>query len=286
MNTRLMEGSAASSDCSAWPLDDIEAHVLYVQRDELAVGEWNHVRLTNGHWRLYHNDSDGATLIVDGVDIALRSGVVYLIPPGLTMSCRNRSAFAQVFIHFDMISTLPLVLIELFPSVMEIPAIEGFPQAMVELGRRVTKSGFPDLAVECMAKAMVYQALAQCLNALSSDCLQRCWLRTAALRPIAPALLRLHDKLAMPTNNSELAGLCHMSEDHFIRRFREAVGISPAQYIIKRRIALAAQRLLFTGESIDEVAQSTGFSDRFYFSRVFARETGIPPAKYRNCPRT
>jgi len=76
-----------------------------------------------------------------------------------------------------------------------------------------------------------------------------------------------------------------MSEDHFIRRFRECVGQSPAQYIQEQRVARAAQRLVFTTESIDAIAAATGFANRFYFSRVFTRHMGTSPAAYRNAPR-
>lgn len=286
MASRAEDRTNATARSQSWPLDDLEVHVLYVRRDQLAAEEWRHEKMTNGHWRLYHDSADGACLTVGEAEYPLRSGAVYVIPPGLRMSSRNRAPFSQVFIHFDVATEAPFVLTELFPSPTEAPGIVGLPQVMVELGRRVTSSGFPDLAVECLAKSAVYQALAQCLNDLPADRIERCWMRIAALRPVMPALQSLQQNIGAPTTNAQLAALCHMSEDYFIRRFRETAGVSPAQYILKRRIALAAQRLLFTDESIDEIAQNTGFTDRFYFSRVFARETGVPPAKYRHGPRT
>jgi AraC-like DNA-binding protein len=77
-----------------------------------------------------------------------------------------------------------------------------------------------------------------------------------------------------------------MSENHFIRRFRQAIGLTPASFIQQKRLAAAAQLLLYTDESIDAIALKTGFSDRFYFSRAFRRAMGRPPATYRRLPRT
>ncbi len=56
---------------------------------------------------------------------------------------------------------------------------------------------------------------------------------------------------------------------------------TPGQYVLERRVALAAQRLALSADAIDEVASTCGFPDRFYFSRVFAKRMGAPPAAYR-----
>ena len=48
---------------------------------------------------------------------------------------------------------------------------------------------------------------------------------------------------------------------------------------------LAAQALLFTADSIETIAATSGFANRFYFSRVFTRQMGISPAAYRRAVR-
>jgi transcriptional regulator GlxA family with amidase domain len=133
---------------------------------------------------------------------------------------------------------------------------------------------------------MVYEAFGHYLGALPVDLLERGRLRSSALLPVLPAVQHIQDNLARPISNSELAAICSMSEDHFIRRFRGAVGLSPARYILKRRVAFAARQLLSTTLTIEQIAEASGFGDRVYFSRVFARETGRPPAAYRRGPRT
>jgi AraC family L-rhamnose operon transcriptional activator RhaR len=63
------------------------------------------------------------------------------------------------------------------------------------------------------------------------------------------------------------------------------VGQSPSHYIRERRVMLAAQQLLFSSASIDDIALATGFGNRFYFSRVFTRQLGVSPAAYRKTSR-
>ena len=63
--------------------------------------------------------------------------------------------------------------------------------------------------------------------------------------------------------------------------FRERVGCTPAQYVLERRIAAAAQDLLFTNDSIEQIADRLGFANRYHLTRMFTRRVGIPPAAYR-----
>jgi len=102
---------------------------------------------------------------------------------------------------------------------------------------------------------------------------------------VMPALRYIDEHLGEAMDNATLAAQCHLSEDHFIRRFRESVGQTPAQYVLDRRVSTAAQQLVFSSESIEAIADQTGFPNRFYFSRMFARRMGVPPAAYRNTSR-
>lgn len=82
----------------------------------------------------------------------------------------------------------------------------------------------------------------------------------------------------------ELARQVGLSETHFRRRFRSYTGRSPLEYITELRIA-EAKRLLREGFPIKQVASDVGYSDHFYFMRVFKKITGTPPGAYakRHC---
>lgn len=81
----------------------------------------------------------------------------------------------------------------------------------------------------------------------------------------------------------ELKDVCRhaaLSESHFLRTFRQAFGISPYKYLIKRRLEQSA-RLLETGiYSVSEVASRSGFSDIFSFSKAFKKEFSVSPSKW------
>ena len=67
----------------------------------------------------------------------------------------------------------------------------------------------------------------------------------------------------------------------FFKRFKVSTSQSPLQYITRIRIE-QARNLLVEGEApIREVAHTVGYSDVYYFRRIFKKVIGIPPYRYR-----
>lgn len=132
------------------------------------------------------------------------------------------------------------------------------------------------------AAALAEAVLATMLESLPgpAQAICRAWLAaTADLQPVLDAIDR---RLDDPPGNPELARLCHLSENQFIRRFRAALGVTPARYGLDRRLE-AASRLLSRGSvRIQQVAALTGFFDRPHFVRSFRRRYGLSPAAYRS----
>ncbi len=65
------------------------------------------------------------------------------------------------------------------------------------------------------------------------------------------------------------------------RAFRSAIGQSPHQYVLARRIERARELLRDTDLSIADVALSAGFSSQSHLSHWFVRLVGVSPAAYR-----
>jgi AraC-like DNA-binding protein len=80
---------------------------------------------------------------------------------------------------------------------------------------------------------------------------------------------------------SMLKTLCHCSDSYINHIFKKRTGYSVKGYVNKLRITDAKELLINSVSNISDVAFKTGFSDPDYFSRVFAKVTGISPKKYR-----
>lgn len=90
-----------------------------------------------------------------------------------------------------------------------------------------------------------------------------------------------------PVRLSQLTAIARMSERSFLRHFKNALGLSPMDYLNRIRIQRAAELLnpLHHDLSIAEIAQRTGFDDSNYFSRLFKRTFGVSPRAYlRSAP--
>ncbi len=78
-----------------------------------------------------------------------------------------------------------------------------------------------------------------------------------------------------------LAAQLDVDRSTLFRHFRAAYGISPKQYIERRRFRKACALLRETSLSVNEVAATCGFLDACYFSRAFQKRFGVPPSRWR-----
>ena len=68
---------------------------------------------------------------------------------------------------------------------------------------------------------------------------------------------------------------------YLARLFRRHYGQSVGGFILQCRVRLAMRRLATTREPIARIATECGFADQSHFTRLFRRETGMPPARFR-----
>lgn len=84
--------------------------------------------------------------------------------------------------------------------------------------------------------------------------------------------------------NIRIEDICkqiHLSPYYFIRMFRESIGMTPHEYLLKIRIEKAAELLRMGSYSIEEVSGLIGFVSPAHFSSTFRKVMGIPPSEYK-----
>jgi AraC-like DNA-binding protein len=80
---------------------------------------------------------------------------------------------------------------------------------------------------------------------------------------------------------AELARECGLSAGYFSRAFRLTTGVTPHQWLIRKRVERARRLLLGNGLGLAEIAQLCGFVDQSHFSRVFTKLEGESPGRWR-----
>ncbi len=91
----------------------------------------------------------------------------------------------------------------------------------------------------------------------------------------------LHSHYANKIKAETLAQMSHYTYSYFSNTFKEVFGMPLTKYLLAIRINKASSLLSMTDMNITEIAIFSGFSDTNYFARVFKKETGLSPSKYR-----
>jgi transcriptional regulator GlxA family with amidase domain len=112
------------------------------------------------------------------------------------------------------------------------------------------------------------------------------WLRAGGDREVARALALVHDRPDTPWTLVSLAREIGLSRAGFSRRFTAAVGESPIAYLSAWRLALAADLLAGTDDTVGEISRAVGYGSPFTFSDAFKRSYGVSPVEHRRRGRS
>ncbi len=135
-----------------------------------------------------------------------------------------------------------------------------------------------------LAATRLRQALTQILLTVV-DCGQAAPERN--LTPdIKATVAHVRQCLKEPIMVEELAELAGLSVSRYRAKFRKQLGMSPSEFILRRKVDAAIDRILEGQRSITEIAYDLGFSSSQYFATVFKRFTMQTPSRFHtDCRR-
>ncbi|AOB30262.1 AraC family transcriptional regulator [Bordetella sp. H567] len=99
--------------------------------------------------------------------------------------------------------------------------------------------------------------------------------------PLAPAMSAMFADPARSWRLHDLADLCGMSRDTFMRRFQDKLGRSALELLTDIRVSLAANKLRTPTMSTKTVARSVAYRSLAAFRRVFVERVGMTPGQWR-----
>lgn len=156
------------------------------------------------------------------------------------------------------------------------------PLAMTELMEELFQSDqqVNTLMQQSIAKGCFYRFVGLMLDQLEGSSLPE-----PGGDGVSEALQYIHLHYEEEITLEQLAGLVEGSPRHLSRQFKERMGVSPIDYVIHLRMKKAKRLLSATDASLQEIAESVGYTDSYAFAKMFKKQTGMPPIGYRDLHR-
>lgn len=267
------------------PLSSFTVRVLSVGRVELDIHDWFVPKSQSLYWSIYIPEVDGLELGKGKGAAEVPKGSIGIVPQGASAARNNSTELDSLFLHFDLGGLAGLQLAERLDKIGVISS-DSFQSQIAEIDQALRTEDV--LRLQLCVQELISGALADYVSETPKKRAARSW-SSSEVHEILPAVYAIEERLTAPTYRalkiSEMAALCELKPVDFSRIFFQALGVNPAEYAQRRRIATSVQQLLFTDKSIDEVSASMSFANRFYFSRMFKDAVGVTPAAYRNAFR-
>ena len=169
------------------------------------------------------------------------------------------------------------LLVSLLPAVIHIRGLPRLATLVRLVGEEANqqRSG-RDLVLTRLVEVLLIEAL----RSTPGDDAQPGLLQGLADARVAPALRQMHAQLSRPWTVPQLAKAAGLSRSAFFERFTRTVGLSPMEYLLNWRMAVARDLLRQQDVGIAEVAERIGYASASTFSTAFSRHVGQPPRKY------
>jgi AraC-like DNA-binding protein len=97
---------------------------------------------------------------------------------------------------------------------------------------------------------------------------------------LAVAIRALHERPTRHWTVAELARKAALSRTTFFERFSRAIGMTPMDYLLAWRMAMAKDLLVRKQGNVGEIAERVGYGSASTFSVAFSRHVGVPPTHY------
>jgi AraC-like DNA-binding protein len=235
----------------------------------LRYRDWNHHGIVSPYWRLHYNFAAGNSVICNGVVYPLRPQLAVLTPAGVGIDTLGPRVLLHTWIHFTPTRGYRLPLREPLAVRLGPPLRALLREVAAEFGQRAPQAHAARL--HHLGQALLHGVFAGLDPALYRS----------VPAELGALLAEIEDHPERELTVDALARKAGRSRSRFAAWFKASVDETPAHYVQRLRIRLAATQLAWGRESVDAIAARTGFANRHHFTRVFSSLMGIAPGAYR-----
>ena len=240
------------------------------------------------NWSIF---SGTATEQVDGRQYPVRRGDLVFINYGETHAFIPSSpdfGYYNVIFHPDLISQKLIAEENAFETLL-LTAFNDFrgtsADSLIHFSgpeRQLLETLLEDMLAECNSKQPgSFHILSGYMQVIFAKLLRKLNAAPQEAGMWQELLEYIDANLGEPLTLPALAERCFYNPSYFSRIFRKRYGKTLLEYVNDRRLTLAAQKLIQTELSIEEICRQCGWNDKTSFYRNFHRKFSMTPAEYR-----
>lgn len=134
---------------------------------------------------------------------------------------------------------------------------------------------------DVLANLALRELLIRLMQTQARQLFEKDYLKLSSDHRFAYVIRYIQENIREKIDLNKLSDKVCMSRANFFRRFKEELGYSPGDYILRERLRLAKVYLQKGKYSVTEVCYMSGFQNLHYFIRAFKKETGLTPSAFR-----
>ncbi len=283
-------------------LDNLDITLLNIEFYTVGT-EWNYQNVNNPYSRIYYITKGYGQIIHHDREYTLLPDHLYLIPCFTTVNLYCPKQFSHYYIHFTSRIPSGLDILSIFRCNYQASASDcrigpAVLDRLIELNpgkELIDYDANKPIYGQLVDRAIQQDRDKPPANILETNALLRILLSVFfreydqphtsntlhGLTRFDTVLDYIEDNLGASLKIESLAKIANLNPTYFSNLFSNLLGISPIQYINKRRVQEAQKLLLSTDHTLYHIARQVGFSDEYYLSRVFKKFVGIAPDRYR-----
>ena len=151
-------------------------------------------------------------------------------------------------------------------------------RSLVELIADESSSGRP--AGEFIVARLIEALLVEAIRSAEGLTPSKGLVRGLADQRVSGCIAQLHQNPGKAWTVTQLAEIASLSRSAFYHRFRQTVGTTPMNYLLRWRMALAMRMLRERTGNISAIADRVGYSSASTFTVAFTKFAGVPPGRY------
>jgi len=260
--------------------------------------DWNWENISSPFFRIYLVGEGQAKIIINGIKYVLLPGHMYLIPPFTTHTDCSDGHFSLYYTHIyeDLRNKISIFDQIICPVQIEACSLDELLfKRLLEINpfcnlKKYDPSSY-DNDMNLMHSIAVNTHLPFFKQVETNGILFQLFSKFLLLAQrrdlnqdnrILKVLCYIYKNIDKKILIKDLASQCYMSDDHFIRLFKQKLNATPITYINQKKIEKAQLMLLIKNVAIKDIAYSLSFENVSYFNRIFKLKVGKTPMEYKS----